>query len=271
MRTLFFQRKGMVAILFLAFGFLVFSYLVVSNKIAHKDTFVGKEALEVYLGGQDVERIRFYYSVASTYALEQALHDHGLQGGLPSQEQCMMNGYRVWFTTDCPFSSEQLAPTLFTLFDPLFHHWISEVSDDIKVDVTIPFTYNYSVKDDTLVVTSPQPLVYHSHNHAFTVPLSLPLSHPDMKTLFSAYDQIKTELSGGSSCLLSLSSNFSSCFSSSSFHWAVSSSQDYLFFTVTSDEFISDIEIRFAIHLNSLDQLSSTDELFISSPEVQLP
>ena len=258
------QRKGMVAVLFLAFGFLVFSYLVVSNKVVHKETFVGKEALDVYLGGQDFERIDFFYSVAGTHALEQALHDHGLQGGLPSLDYCMVNGYRLWFTEDCPFVPEQLEPALFSVFDPLFHHWSSDVSDDTGVDITFPFTYTYAVENDALLVTSQEPLTYLSHSHMFAVPLSFSLQHDDLSILFSTYEQIVSELATAAPCLLSKPVDLLSCFPSSSLDWTISLSQEHFFFTVVSDEFISDIEIRFAIPLNSLNQLTSTDELFIT-------
>lgn len=265
------SKKGMVAILFLAFRFLVFSYLVVSNKVAQKETFVGKEALETYLGGQDFERIRFYYTVAATHALDQALQEQSAQGGLLPQDNCMKNGYRMWFTKECPYSSDELRTSLSLLFDPLFHTWVSEIHDDINIDVTFPTAYEYVVDDQSFVITSKEHLIYRSHGKEYSVVFSLPVEHPNMNTFFSFYDDIILALHQQAPCLLSQPNDPGTCFASNSLSWAVSFSDDYYFFTVTSDELQSDIEVRFAIPLNSLDQLKATDELFISSFEADSP
>jgi len=147
-----FRRRGMIAILFLSFGFLIFSYLVITGQVASKTTFVGKEGLDTSLGGQNYQRVLFYYHLAGTYALDDALLQHAAAGGQRLGDECKVAGYTLWASEHCTFHVEDVDDSFLKFFDEAFHQHLSRVSPLLGVglsntQVLVPDALQFEVAD----------------------------------------------------------------------------------------------------------------------------
>ena len=248
------HKKGTIAILFIGIGFLIFAITVTTGKIANKTTYVGKEAFDLYLGGQDYHLITFHANAAATLALEDTITSHASKGGFITPE-CTYAGYSVWYSERCAFHPDNATTSFLALYDSSFHHHISNLERLIDLDVILPFTYNYSLNSNTLAIISQQNLTYYSHNHTFTSPLQLNTQLPPDYLL--AYTRLLTLLDQAQPCLeqeRDTTKNYPSCLTQQP--WNVQEQEHHLLFDIQQ----GNITIRFAISLNSLHKITTPYE-----------
>lgn len=255
-----FRRRGMIAILFLSFGFLIFSYLVITGQVASKTTFVGKEGLDTSLGGQNYQRVLFYYHLAGTYALDDALLQHAAAGGQRLGDECKVAGYTLWASEHCTFHVEDVDDSFLKFFDEAFHQHLSRVSPLLGVDVTFPPSYHSSLDSHALHLISDKPLIFSALNKTYSFPLAVNVLSP-FESYFSSYRQSVAKLEAQRECMIHQregSGNYSSCFAYPL--WNVTQEGNSLLFDVPpGQEFSPNIGIRFAISLNSLEELHFLD------------
>lgn len=258
------RRKGMIAILFIAVGFFIFAYLVASEKVITKTTFVGKDALETYLGGQHFPLLLFTYRTVASTALHDAVAAHAERGGLGQEEKCVVEGRRLWLSGDCVFSSLHARDSFFQTFDQLFHERSTQIADALQFPVTLPFSYSYFFEKGIFTMVSKEAVTYISHNHTYKYPITLLLPAADVDDYLGMYSKIFTELDAQRACLISKregAGDYHSCFAGQPFSWKVSQRGTSLFFGVHLGDFRSwkELEISFAIDLNSLENMRFSD------------
>ncbi|MEK6839997.1 MAG: hypothetical protein AABX72_03580 [Nanoarchaeota archaeon] len=247
------NKRGTLAILFLGLGFLVFVGLVFAGKIAPKDNYVGKTAIELYLGSEQLHHILYLHRIAGTLALDEALIQHTITG----REPCLVETVRLWDHDRCRFTSKTLLSSYLTFFDLSFSHHLQTLL--LSLNITFP-SYTYRFTDDILHVQSSQPLTYHMLGFQYTMPISLELRHDTLGSYLQRYQRIYETVTLRAPCLLQ-QQDLNSCFSQKDFTIHVEQRDDYLFFTAQELSSLRNIEIRFAIPLNSLDELSSTEHI----------
>ncbi len=254
------NKKATVAILFFSVGFLVFVSLVISGKIVDKEVYVGKQALEMYQGGNELAKIIFYARVAAELAVHDAFVEQARHGGLYDAGQCMKNGYTVWFSDDCEFTIDEINNNFILYFNETFQQHIDAVATMSDIKVSYPKHYDYSLRDRKMQITSKDSITYYDYNNTYKAPFSLPPQDLDDSNLV-LYSIVLEQVQRASSCLLTehgKEKNYGSCFESKNLTSQITFDSDYFFFTmhpVSGEKWFKDTTLRFAITLNRLGDL----------------
>jgi hypothetical protein len=239
---------------------LVFVPLVMTGKIEQKDAFVGKEALDTYVGSQKYTTYLFYYRLAGMYALQDAVASHANLGGVDHESDCATPDYGIWFSEDCSFDSSLVQDSFVGFFDDAFHRQLGRVFVPLEHEITLPFEYFYALDDDSFTITSEKNFMYYAYDRTYSLPVTLTLNSPSLQDYLDVYQILFDSVVAASPCLGS--EDVSSCFVDTTFAWTVTQQDNLLLFTVVPED-LEDIEISFAISLNMLDQLESPyTELF---------
>ncbi len=254
------HRGGTVALLFLGLGFLVLVGLLLTGKIVQKENYVGKTALELSVGSEKLHHLLFLHRVAGAVALDETLIHHSTSGDAP----CVIEGVRLWNHETCAFSEKTLHSSFLMMFDALYLQQLRSFFSSVDLDVTLPSSYAYDISGTLLRVRSMNSLRYQMFNFTYSAPVFVDLNEISLQRYFETYLGVYQILAEHSSCLLGqqASENFASCFGGSTYRWVVEKRDEHLFFMVSDLSGLPVSEIRFAIPLNSLDDLSGKEELF---------
>lgn len=247
------NKRGTLAILFLGLGFLVFVGLVFAGKIAPKENYVGKSASDLYLGSEHLHTVLFFHRIAGRLALDEALTQHRTTG----QEPCLVENVRLWDHDRCTFSAKNLLASYLNLLDISFSHHLHVLLSNSTVP---PYTFKFA--NNILTIQSSQPFIYEKSGFKYSTPITLELRHDSLAEYLNTYQRIYDTITLRAPCLLQQQSgDLNSCFSQQDFTLRVQQHSDYLFFSATDITLLRNIEIRFAIPLNSLDELSSIEHI----------
>ena len=254
----------MVAILFLGFGFLIFTYLLLTDKVVQKENYAGKNAMETYLGGERFNEKLFDYHVSGQYALEDAFVEHSFYGD--HNPACTVDNIRIWYTDMCQYSYEDLTNSFFTVFDKAFKKRLIDSLSNLGMVITMPKNYKYKLDKDVIKIDSIEKLSYEAHNKTYTTTAAFDIDGKLAKDYLEAYDYTLEEVKSKAECLIdenNKNGNYNECFKDEKYKWNVNTREDFMFFTVIVDKIysITNIEISFAIPLNSLDDISDTEHI----------
>ncbi len=205
------------------------------------------------MGGQQFHRYALLYDVALGYAVEDAVVRHA-KGG--ANDLCTHEGDGVWVSEDCAFSLKSIKESFLTVFDQAFHERVSFVFQDVAREITFPSAYSVKIDNGELLVESTSPFVYSAFNHSYSVPVRLAA---DVAAYFALHPALLSDVQKKTSCLLeSLGKDLALCFSDSLYSWQVVPKGGYMHFVVEVGDIasVSDVEIRFAIDLKSLEDFS---------------
>ena len=132
--------------------------------------------------------------------------------------------------------------------------------------ITVPKNYKYKLDKDNIKIDSAEKLSYEAYNKTYTTAIAFDLDGKLARDYLEVYSSVLEDVKSKAECIIAeedKKGNYNECFKDESYAWNVNLKEEYLLFTVKIDKIysITNIEISFAIPLNSMDDISDTEHI----------
>ncbi len=261
------NKKGIFLPAIALFSIFLFAFMfwTFTEKKANFTKVVGEEQVALIQSYLDAEKDLYVLDQIASYAVQRAFTDLAEHSGqLPSSSCIADTGFFVLYShPDCTFDDRGLYAAFEQYFMKHFAFYLSTQPFNLTLD---DYRFAFDYRSDSLHVTgdTSKPLVYRTPSSNYSIEFDFDLTLP---VDFSVYKEILEVLAASRHCLQSTPYNeftddttflSRSCNLNTTFTWSLVKRVDLLLVTATVPTELShasNVDIHFAINLNSLNEL----------------